>query len=221
MRCWPPRRWPPVMWRRRLEASEAARQRLGVQGELAGANFNPMAEVALARGDLITAGRWADQEVALSAGWRLARALTTRARIAIAKGEPEQAERDAHRALACAAEHEAHLAVPDILECLGRLAADGSAHRDAARLFGAANAIRRQMASSDSRSTTPTTNEPSRRFVMPWARRTLTSAWAEGAGLSLDEAIAYVRRGRGERKRPDQRLGIADSHRTRRGAACR
>ena len=28
------------------------------------------------------------------------------------------------------------------------------------------------------------------------------SAWAEGAGLSLDEAIAYARRGRGERKRP-------------------
>jgi DNA-binding CsgD family transcriptional regulator len=27
-------------------------------------------------------------------------------------------------------------------------------------------------------------------------------AWAEGAGLSLEEAIAYARRGRGERKRP-------------------
>ena len=28
------------------------------------------------------------------------------------------------------------------------------------------------------------------------------SAWAEGAGLSTDEAIAYARRRRGERKRP-------------------
>jgi DNA-binding CsgD family transcriptional regulator len=28
-------------------------------------------------------------------------------------------------------------------------------------------------------------------------------AWAEGAQLSTDEAIAYARRGRGERKRPD------------------
>jgi DNA-binding CsgD family transcriptional regulator len=27
-------------------------------------------------------------------------------------------------------------------------------------------------------------------------------AWAEGAGLSLDEVVAYARRGRGERKRP-------------------
>ena len=120
------------------EASEAAQQRLSVQGELAGANTNPMAEVALARGDLITAGRWADQEVAASAGWHQARALTTRARTAIAKGDPDQAERDAHKALACAAEYKAHLAVPDILECLGRLAADGDSHRDAARLLGAA-----------------------------------------------------------------------------------
>ena len=28
------------------------------------------------------------------------------------------------------------------------------------------------------------------------------SAWAEGAGLSTEEAIAYAQRGRGERKRP-------------------
>ena len=28
------------------------------------------------------------------------------------------------------------------------------------------------------------------------------SGWAEGAALSIDEAIAYAQRGRGERKRP-------------------
>ncbi len=28
------------------------------------------------------------------------------------------------------------------------------------------------------------------------------AAWAEGAGLSTEEAIAYAQRGRGERKRP-------------------
>ena len=33
------------------------------------------------------------------------------------------------------------------------------------------------------------------------------TAWAEGAGLSLDEAIAYARRGRGERKRPTSGWG--------------
>ena len=184
------------------EASEAARQRLSVQGELAGANTNPMAEVALARGDLMTAGRWADQEVAASAGWHLARALTTRARVAIAKSEPDQAERDAHKALACAAEHGAHLAVPDILECLGRLAAEGLSHRDSARLLGAANEIRQRLGSvrfkvydSDHRKTIGTLRKA-------LGERDFDSAWAEGTTLSLDEAIAYVRRGRGERKRP-------------------
>src|SRR4029079_8430384 len=33
------------------------------------------------------------------------------------------------------------------------------------------------------------------------------SAWAEGAALSTDEAIAYAQRGRGERKRPSSGWG--------------
>ncbi len=183
-------------------ASEAAQELLSVQGELAGANTNPMAEVALARGDLITAGRWADQEVAASSGWHLARALTTRARIAIAKHEPDQAERDAHKALACAAEHGAHLAVPDILECLGRLAADGLGHRDAARLLAAANQIRRELGCVRFK-----VYDADYHSILAQLREALgdsvfDEAWREGEGLSLDEAVAYVRRGRGERKRP-------------------
>jgi predicted ATPase/class 3 adenylate cyclase/DNA-binding CsgD family transcriptional regulator len=183
-------------------ACEAAQQRLSVQGELGAAIVNPIAEVALARGELIEAGRWADQQVAASAGWHLARALTTRARIAIAKGEPDQAERDAHKALACAAECGAHLAVPDVLECLGRVAADGLSHRDAARLMGAADAIRRRIGAVRF-----TVHEAGHGRAVTAIRDALgdddfDGAWAEGAGLSLEEAIAYARRGRGERKRP-------------------
>ncbi|OBJ55333.1 LuxR family transcriptional regulator [Mycobacterium sp. 1423905.2] len=184
------------------EASQAAQQRLGEQGELAAANFNPTAEIALARGDLIGAGRCADQEVALSAGWRLARALTTRARIAIAKGEPDQAERDAHKALACVVEHQAHSAIPDILECLGRLAADTGNFRDAARIYAVSNKIRDHLGvvrfkiyDADYQSSVAT-------LVDELGEQDFTSAWAEGAALTLDEAVAYVRRGRGERKRP-------------------
>jgi DNA-binding CsgD family transcriptional regulator len=33
------------------------------------------------------------------------------------------------------------------------------------------------------------------------------TAWADGAGLALEEAIAYARRGRGERKRPTSGWG--------------
>ena len=106
------------------------------------------------------------------------------------------------KALACAAEYKAHLAVPDILECLGRLAADGDSHRDAARLLGAAKEIRRNIGAvrfkiydADYEHTVAALREA-------MGEHGFDAAWAEGAALSLDEAIAYVRRGRGERKRP-------------------
>ncbi|ORW32016.1 transcriptional regulator [Mycobacterium paraense] len=184
------------------EAIEAAQQRLSPQGELGAAIVNPMADVALARGDLVEARRWADQQVAASAGWHLARALTTRARISIAKGEPDQAERDAHKALGCAAECQAHLAVPDILECLGRLAADGLSHRDSARLFGAADRIRHRIGVVRFRIHDADHERTLAALRDTMGEQDFDAAWAEGAGLSLDEAVAYARRGRGERKRP-------------------
>ena len=75
-------------------------------------------------------------------GWNLAAALTTRARVAIAEGDPERAEQDAHDALARSAGVGALLGVADLLEILAGLAADAGSHREAARLFGAADGIR-------------------------------------------------------------------------------
>ena len=69
-------------------------------------------------------------------------ALTNRARVAIAQGESEQAERDAREALAAAAATDAHLATPDALECLAGVVGDAGGHREAARLYGAADAVR-------------------------------------------------------------------------------
>lgn len=57
-----------------------------------------------AGGDLVAAGRWADDAAAMATGSWLMWALTTRARVAIAQGEPDEAERDAHDALAGAAD---------------------------------------------------------------------------------------------------------------------
>ena len=106
-------------------------------------NWN--AEAALADRDLAAARRWADEAVSTTTGGWLMSALTTRARVAIAQGEPEQAERDAHDALARAAELVAPLVFPDVLDCLAVLAGDGASHREAARLFGAAHGIRQRM----------------------------------------------------------------------------
>jgi ATP/maltotriose-dependent transcriptional regulator MalT len=182
------------------DASEAASQRMSA--ELGVVNVNPTAQVALARGDLIAARRWADEAVSMMRGWHLAVALTTRARVAIARGEPELAERDAHDALACAAGVEAHLGIPDALECLGALAGAADSHREAARLFGAADALRQRMGAVRFKIYDAEHDTAVATLRNALGEADFESAWAEGAELSTDEAIAYAQRGRGERKRP-------------------
>src|SRR5262249_7378741 len=101
------------------DASEASREHLeGVMPLLANTGNKPAAQVALARGDLASARRWADEDVDAAVGWFTAHALAVRARVALAQNEPGQADRDLHDALARAAEMRAHLFVPDLLECL-------------------------------------------------------------------------------------------------------
>ena len=169
--------------------------------ELFTRSAGPMAEAALGCGDLVAARRWADDAVAVVPGFHQVSALTARAFVALAQGEPDQAERDAHDALAIAMRMQGSLRVPNSLECLARLAADGGNHPYAARLFGAAHGIRQR------------TGED--RFPMyqagydaavATAREALgqdafDAAWDEGAALSTEEAIGYAQRGRGERKR--------------------
>ena len=88
------------------------------------------------------ARRRAEEGVTAAVGSSMATALTTRARVANAQGETEQAERDAREALAAAAAFDAHLSTPDALECLAELCGAAGGHREAARLFGAADAVR-------------------------------------------------------------------------------
>ena len=76
-----------------------------------------------------------DAAVAVATGWQLVTALLVRARVAIAEGEPAEAERDAHEALACAANSKVYLPVPGILECLAGLATADGNHHEAARLL--------------------------------------------------------------------------------------
>jgi DNA-binding CsgD family transcriptional regulator len=157
---------------------------------------------ALAGGDLVKARRWADEAVTSTTGYNLSAALFTRARVAIAQGEPEQGERDAHDALACAADVEAYLLVPDILEYLAGLAGDAGSHREATRLFGAAHAIQQRSGAVRLKIWDAGYQASVARLRDALGDQDFDSAWAEGAGLSTEEAIAYAQRGRGERKRP-------------------
>jgi predicted ATPase/class 3 adenylate cyclase/DNA-binding CsgD family transcriptional regulator len=160
------------------------------------------AQIALAGGDLTTARGWADEAVSTTAGWYRMLALTTRARAAIAQGEPVQAERDLHDALAIAADLEAYLGISDILECLAALAGEDGSHREAARLFGAAYAIRQRIGEVRFQIYNASYEASVAVVRNALGEEDFDSAWAEGAALSTEEAIAYAQRGRGERKRP-------------------
>jgi predicted ATPase/class 3 adenylate cyclase/DNA-binding CsgD family transcriptional regulator len=183
------------------EACEAARQQMG-EVHIPGGNVNPIAEVALARGDLEFARQHGDETVARSKGVSQAIALVTRAHVAIAQGEPGQAERDAHEALAVAVSVDAHPTTPEALECLARLACDAESHREAARLFGAVDALRRRMGIVRFKVYDDDCNASIGAVRNALTDSEFESAFAEGAALSATEAIAYAQRGRGERKRP-------------------
>ena len=183
-------------------ASGAGWRHVFAQPAVAPLYIDRIAQVALAAGDLVAARRWADDAVAATTGWHLSAALTTRARVAIAQGEPESAERDAHEALATADSARAYTGAPDALECLAALAVDAGSHREAARLFGSADAIRQRIGQVRFKiydAGYAASVEALRNGI---GDDDFDGAWAEGAALSTSEAIAYAQRGRGERKRP-------------------
>lgn len=184
-------------------ASEAAWTNLGsVLPQIAAPQRAFNAQVALAAGDVAAARRWCDDAMKSMTGRHLMRALATRARIAKAEGKREEAETDAQNALCCAADSEAHVDLPDVLECLAGMAVEDAMHTGAARLYGAADAIRKRLGVV--------------RFMIYQAeyeaalaalrnamdQNAFDTAWAEGAALTTEEAISYAKRGHGWRKRP-------------------
>jgi predicted ATPase/class 3 adenylate cyclase/DNA-binding CsgD family transcriptional regulator len=182
-------------------AGDAAWQRTKAQPELAVVNVIPLAQVALARGDLTTARRWADEAVAVAPGMHLIMALTTRARVAIAQNDPDRAECDAQDALRAAIPG-AYIIIPDALECLATLAVGSGANREAARLFGAAKAFRGRTGYVRFKIYDAAHGASVAALREAMGDNDFEEAWAEGEALSTDEAIAYAQRGRGERKRP-------------------
>src|SRR6185437_7435490 len=184
-------------------ASEAACERMADRRpDLAATTAKPEAQVALARGDLTSARRWADEDVAAAAGWFTAQALTTRARVALAQNESGQADRDLHDALTRTAEMRAYLLIPDILECLAEVAGAVGSHLEAARLYGAALAVRQRTEIVRFKVYDAGYDAAVAAVRTALGENEFDAAWASGLALSTDEAIAYAQRGRGERKRP-------------------
>ena len=165
-------------------------------------NLVPRNESALATGDLDGARGIADEMVAGANGWHLAHALTVRARVAMAQGDETCADQDLYDALAVAAHMKAFLGLADTFEGIATRAAHNESHHEAARLLGTAGAMRDR--TGEVRFKVYDAAFESTLGVLRGALGDdeFDAAWAEGAALSTEEAIAYAQRGRGERKRP-------------------
>ena len=174
------------------------------------------AQAALADGDLVAARGAADEAITTATGWAvLMLALTTRARVAIAQGEPEQAESDAHDALASVPEGflvwgtSDTLAVPRRRCGRQKPAATGKRCGFLARQ----RAIRQRMGVVRFKIYDAGFEASVAALRNAMGQEDFESAWAEGVALSTEEAIAYAQRGRGGTQTPGQRLGLTHAGR--------
>jgi len=85
---------------------------------------------------------------------------------------------------------------------LAGLAGGAGRHREAARLSGAADAVRGRIGAARFKVYDAGYHASVEGLRDAMGDKDFESAWAEGTVLSAVEAIAYAQRGRGERKRP-------------------
>jgi predicted ATPase/class 3 adenylate cyclase/DNA-binding CsgD family transcriptional regulator len=120
----------------------------------------------------------------------------------VAAQEPDRAEDLHHEALAVRLEHGLRTHYVDSLDALAGLAARAESSVEAVRLLAASGAARELMGYPR-----PPISRPEYDAAVAALRTALgadkfDAAWAEGRGLSLDDAVAYARRARGTRSRP-------------------
>jgi hypothetical protein len=91
--------------------------------------------------------------------------------------------------------------MPNAIEFPASLAAESGRHHEAARLFGTAQAMRQRTGEVRFRVYQHGYEAAVARLRKTMGKQDFESAWAEGAELSTDEAVAYAQRGRGDEYR--------------------
>jgi len=183
-------------------ACQQALRHMVPQREVFVRSLVPMGEAALGCGDLAAARQWVDEVLEFAPGWHRMMALTVRAYVAIAQGELQQAGRDAHEALGIHVATKSCLRLPDALECLARVASVGGNQQSAARLLGAAAAVRGTTGEARLAIFDADFDAAVEALRNTMGGEAFDAAWTEGFKLSVEDAIAYAQRGRGERRRP-------------------
>jgi predicted ATPase/class 3 adenylate cyclase/DNA-binding CsgD family transcriptional regulator len=165
-----------------------------------------LGRIALEEGDLAAARSAFEQVSAVGAQldcpWILAGAHTLRGRLARASGDPAGAEDLHHRALAIALQHGFRGVVAETLEVLASLAVVGESHAEATRLLGAAQALRETTGQQRWPLNQSRYDADVAELKALLGDEAFERAWSAGRALSLEEAVAYASRARGERKRP-------------------
>jgi predicted ATPase/DNA-binding CsgD family transcriptional regulator len=120
----------------------------------------------------------------------------------IAADDPSAAEDLHHEALAVRVAHGLRTFMVDNLDALAGLAGRAESVAEAVRLLAASDAARAAMGYPR-----PPIDRPDHEATLACLRTALgdqafSDLWAEGASLSLDDAVAYARRARGTRDRP-------------------
>ncbi len=134
--------------------------------------------------------------------WSETTVLGALGRLAAAEGDTTDAEELQHRALTVASERGLTLSIIDALEALAELAVVNGDLLEAARVLGAAEQVR-----GETGCRRPGLHAAQHEAALVEARNglgddTFLAAWKDGVALGLDEAVGYVRRARGARKRP-------------------
>jgi DNA-binding CsgD family transcriptional regulator len=133
--------------------------------------------------------------------WVLGRADLVRARLQARRGDLQEAESGAHEAIKLGREAGDRLGMVDAVDLLARLAAEQGSGKEAIRLWSAGHSLREQLGYHFA------IDRVAQDAALARAQESVRndefeSAWSEGAKLSLEQAISYATRGRGERRRP-------------------
>jgi predicted ATPase/DNA-binding CsgD family transcriptional regulator len=188
------------------EASLAYWQAVKFQPEFSVPHHIHMAEAEVAAGDLPAARQHADQAVAVASKlgmkFQLMFSLLASARAAAATSDAGRAHEDAHQALTIGRGIKSQTGITIALESLGELAGVTGDHDKAARLLGAADALRQVIGFPRAR-----LNQAGHDAAVAVIRASIgdaafDKAWDEGVALTIDDAVSYALRGRGERGRP-------------------
>lgn len=131
----------------------------------------------------------------------LATAWEEEARL-LTDADPARAFDRHHKVLALRREHGLRTYLPDSLDALAYLAADGDSPEAAVRMLAAGQSAREAIGYPR-----PAVDQPAQdRAIATLMRRlgapTYDEQWAEGSGLTLDQIVNDVTRGRGPRGRP-------------------